>query len=98
MCSSDLLEMFSKDKPDIVILDYMMPGMDGIATLKEIRKLNKKIPVIMFTAYPMEKAIDAAIKLKVSTFVPKFSAYVDIEKALRSALKIAEGNPEVAYA
>ncbi|MFA4889700.1 MAG: response regulator [Candidatus Omnitrophota bacterium] len=85
---------FINKKPGIIILDYMMPGMDGIEALKEIRKIDKKIPVIMFTAFPQEKAIDQAMKLGVCTFVPKISAYSDAENALRSALKIAEGNSE----
>jgi len=38
--------------PDIVVLDYMMPGMNGVLTLKKIREINGKIPVIMFTAHP----------------------------------------------
>ena len=36
-------------QPDMVILDVMMPGMDGFATLKELRKISK-IPVLMLTA------------------------------------------------
>ena len=36
-------------KPDLVTLDVEMPGMDGIQTLIEIRKLNPRLPVIMFS-------------------------------------------------
>ena len=51
---SDAITLIKDKKPDIVILDYMMPEMDGIATLKKIRHIDKKLPVIMFTAYPNE--------------------------------------------
>ncbi len=37
-------------KPDLVTLDIEMPGMDGLETLVEIRKLHPKLPVIMFSA------------------------------------------------
>ena len=43
------LELFKKDKPDFVLLDIKMPKMDGWEVLKEIRKQDKKIPVIIFT-------------------------------------------------
>src|ERR1700749_130375 len=36
-------------KPELVTLDVEMPGMDGIQTLVEIRKLNLRLPVIMFS-------------------------------------------------
>ena len=43
------LESFQKEAPALVLLDVMLPGMDGLAVLKEIRKTSK-IPVIMLTA------------------------------------------------
>ncbi|MCE1226665.1 MAG: response regulator [Geobacteraceae bacterium] len=36
--------------PDLIVTDLMMPMMDGIAMLHEIRKSNQKIPVILMTA------------------------------------------------
>lgn len=43
------LKVCKEKQPDMVILDVMMPGMDGFATLKELRKISK-IPVLMLTA------------------------------------------------
>lgn len=59
----DALEKVKKDEPDIVLLDIMMPKMDGIQTLREIKKINEKIKVIMITAYEREgKKIVEAFK------------------------------------
>ena len=81
------LTMVKEKKPDVVILDYFMPGMDGIAVLKQIRSSDEKIPVIMFTAHPEIKNIKGAQELGVSAFIPKLSAYsTDIESPLRSVL------------
>jgi len=77
-------------KPDVVILDYMMPGMDGIATLKRIRRINPKIAVIMFTAYPDEAVMEGVEKLKVSAFIPKLSIYSDSHAALEGAIHLVE--------
>ncbi|RME03416.1 MAG: response regulator [Planctomycetota bacterium] len=45
------LEIAKKNMPDLVILDIMMPGMDGIETLGKLLSQNNKIPVILNTAY-----------------------------------------------
>ena len=69
-------------KADLVILDYMLPDMDGIAVLKEIRKINKKIPVIMFTAYPNPTAMHEAENLGISAYVAKLGISSDDTQAL----------------
>lgn len=43
------LEKFQKETPNLVLLDIMMPGMDGIEVIKQIRK-DSQVPVIMLTA------------------------------------------------
>lgn len=43
------LQKLPQVKPDIVVLDIEMPEMDGLATLKEIRKIDRRLPVIMFS-------------------------------------------------
>ncbi len=86
----EAIDMLACQQSDIIILDYLMPDMDGVATLKEIRKLNNKIPVIMFTAHLHEKIIAEVKELGVCAFVPKTSAYSDTIAALEAALKMAE--------
>ena len=77
-------------KPDIIVLDYMMPDMDGIAALREIRKINDKIPVIMFTAHPSVKTMEETESLGISAFIPKVSIYSESSTALNSAINLAK--------
>jgi CheY-like chemotaxis protein len=80
------LEILKNNNPDIVVLDYLMPEMDGIATLKEIRKINTKIPVIMFTAHPEGIPLKGSDGLGISAFVPKDSA----DAILRTTISMVE--------
>lgn len=56
----DALKKIETLSPDIVLLDIWMPGMDGIETLKEIKKEYPNLPVIMITGHgTIESAVDA---------------------------------------
>jgi DNA-binding response OmpR family regulator len=46
----EALELYNIEKPDILVLDVMMPKKDGFTLAKEIREQNKKIPIIFLTA------------------------------------------------
>lgn len=59
------IELFQKHPVDIVILDYSMPGMDGIAVAKTLKKLRPAVPIIMLSAYAVpakaSESLDAII-------------------------------------
>ncbi len=48
------IEKFINSKFELVYLDLKMPGMNGLETLVELRKINKDIPIYIFTAYHNE--------------------------------------------
>lgn len=54
------IEKLKEMKVNLVLLDMAMPGMNGIETLRELRKIVPDLPVIMITAYrDAEKVVDA---------------------------------------
>jgi CheY-like chemotaxis protein len=81
------LESAMTAKPDIILLDYMMPEMDGFAVLEQIRKANTDVAVVMLTAYTEEKYIKIAAKLGIRAFVPKINAYADTHAYVKTALE-----------
>jgi signal transduction histidine kinase/ligand-binding sensor domain-containing protein len=61
---NEALKILSEDqKPDLIIMDIKLPGMDGYEATRRIRKINRKIPIIANTAYAMagdrQKSIEA---------------------------------------
>ena len=55
------VEKFKSDRPDLIILDIMLPGLDGLDVLREIRKTSQ-VPVIMLTA--RESEVDKVVGLE----------------------------------
>src|SRR5437879_13795185 len=57
---ADALKKMRGFDPELIFLDYQMPGMNGIEVLREIRKQDKNLPVIIITAYAtLERVIEA---------------------------------------
>jgi CheY-like chemotaxis protein len=65
------LELLPLDRPDIVILDLKMGGMDGIATLEQIRGVDRDLPVLILTGHGRYEHALAGIQLGVVDFVQK---------------------------
>jgi len=80
----------TKKSLDAIILDIMMPGIDGIETLRRIRRFDKKIPVFMLTAYPSEDRMKRTEELGISGFIPKVSEFAEASKMIQVALKGAK--------
>jgi DNA-binding NtrC family response regulator len=65
------LEKLSANPADLVLLDYQMPGMNGIEVMSEIKKKDPALPVIIITAYgTIERAVEA-IKSGADDFITK---------------------------
>ena len=65
-------EKASSQQPDIILLDVMMPVMDGFETLKKLREnpATKTIPVIMLTAISAARGEQAGLELGISKVMP----------------------------
>ena len=65
------LELMAKNIPDVVLLDLMMPGMDGLECLKQIKKKYPQIKVIMITALNDEAKVALAKKNGAENYILK---------------------------
>jgi DNA-binding NtrC family response regulator len=67
----EALELFRKHHFDLVLLDLRLPGKDGIAVAKEIKKIDSSVPIIILTAYGTVDNAVSAMKLGVFDFIEK---------------------------
>lgn len=86
----DALNFIQKELPDAIILDIMMPVMNGIETLKKIRQVTKAVPVFMLTAYSDKKNIDETLNLGISGFIPKGNEFLEASDLIRAVLRMVK--------
>lgn len=67
----DALLLFEKYNIQIVLLDYVMPKLDGYETATKIKKLKSKIPIIIASAYNEKEKLLNSIKIQVVNYIEK---------------------------
>jgi len=78
----EALQLIDKERPDLVLLDMMMPGMGGEATLKEIKERYLDLPVIMVTVMTDEKKALNLLAEGASDYITKPIDFKYLEKNL----------------
>ena len=82
------IEKTKEFSPDIIFLDVVMPNKNGVDALKEIKKTNKDVHVVMCTSVGgQQKIIDEAVSAGASDFIVKPFNQEDILSAIESASK-----------
>jgi DNA-binding NtrC family response regulator len=87
------IEVFRKDRPDAVLLDLKMPGMGGIECLKELKKIDSDVPVIIVTGHGDVPTAVEAIKLGAYDFIlkpPDFNRLIVILKRAIEKVQLEE--------
>lgn len=79
------VSLAKKSKPDIVLMDINLPGMDGIEATKHIRAENPQIQVIILTSHHQDAMIFSAIKAGALSYLLKSSAPDEVVDAIRAA-------------
>ncbi|MFO7654256.1 MAG: response regulator [Candidatus Krumholzibacteriia bacterium] len=83
----DALALLRERPFDAILLDEMMPGMGGLETLAEIRRINEHVPVIMITKSEAEDLMSRAIGKRIDDYLVKPVSPLQILSALKKQLE-----------
>ena len=84
----EALRKVQESPPDIVFMDIRMPEMDGIQTLRQIRKISRSLPVVILTAnYRDEIIFTAADELGSFGFFPKTGSVQELIAVIQANLR-----------
>jgi two-component system response regulator AtoC len=76
-----------RTQPDLITLDAVLPGMDGLETLRLIKQRMPEVPVIMLSGHGQARTIVEAMRLGASDFLRKPFEVEELELAFRKALE-----------
>ena len=87
----EALRMWKENQPELIVLDVMMPGMDGFSVLKEIRRTSR-VPVLMLTARGEAEDRIEGLEIGADDYLPK--PFLPRELLLRAGAILSRAYPE----
>ena len=81
------LEEFEQQQPDLVVLDLMLPGIDGLEVCKRIRKQDERIPVLMLTAKSTELDRVLGLELGADDYLTKPFSVVELMARIKALFR-----------
>jgi CheY-like chemotaxis protein len=90
LTSVPAIGMLTQEKPDLVILDVMMPEVSGLDILRHIRRDPElsSIPVIIVSAKSMPSDIEDGLEAGASTYLTKPVGFLDLKRAIEQVLAV----------
>ena len=91
-CGKEALELAEKEKPNVILLDIMMPDMDGIEVFKRLKNKEEtaQIPVIMVTGVSEKENIKKLLDEGVKYYIIKPFDFTDLSSKIGIAIKEAK--------
>ena len=84
----EAISLYQDKRPDVVLMDITMPGMDGLTALKKIREIDPEARVIICSALGQQRLIVQAIQLGAKDFIVKPFQPQRVVSSLKKALNI----------
>lgn len=85
----EMLQKITECKPDVVIMDVLMPKLDGIGAMERMKDAKHEVPVVILSANEGERNVRAALKAGAKGYLPKYVALEELQFAIQS---VVEGN------
>lgn len=87
------LSLFNSEKYDLIILDVMLPKVDGFQVAQSIRKSNEQVPIIFLTARSMTEDKITALTLGADDYIPKPFSMEELLLKIKVFLKRSQAQP-----
>jgi len=87
------LETIEDDLPDVMILDWMLPGMDGLSVLRKVKGEHPELPVILLTAKSAELDRVLGLEMGADDYVPKPFSLRELIARVRARLRSRPAPP-----
>ena len=94
--SDEAVRRFNAERPSAVLLDVIMPGMDGLAALAALKKIDRDVPVIVMSGQGGTHTVVQAMKLGATDFVCKPVEDHELEMLIGAAIRQRQLSQEVA--
>ncbi len=82
---AEALQLVALHRPDVVLMDLMMPGMDGITATREIHRKYPHIKVIALTSFSEQNMVEGALQAGAAGYLQKNVTAAELANAIRSA-------------
>jgi DNA-binding NarL/FixJ family response regulator len=79
----EALALFEKQRPDVVLLDLEMPGMDGVEVIRQLRKKSPGVRIVVFTAFDTDERILSALQAGAKGYLLKGVPRSELFAAIR---------------
>ena len=87
-CGEDALKVFADEKPDLTLLDIVLPGIDGVEVLRQIKSTSPSSIILMMSAYHMVDRAVEAMKLGAFDYLIKPFLLTDMIATLNRAIEM----------
>ena len=78
------IDLAEQQKPDVVLMDVAMPGMNGLRAVELVRALVPDVHIVVLSMYSDEKLVREALRKGANGYVLKHSSYTDLLPAIRA--------------
>lgn len=86
----EAIDCVQKERPDVILLDMKIPGMDGLEILRRVKNVDSSVEVIMMTAYGELSMIETSKKLGARTHFFKPFDINEVREAVKDILHMRE--------
>ncbi len=82
---AETLRLVNISEPDVILMDLLMPDMDGIQTIQEVHRAHPNIQIIALTSYGQEELVKQALQAGVISYLFKNISASELAEAIRAA-------------